>query len=110
MNVLLFTITMIITNILLLLPITKIISLDKLDGDFLFIYLSNIILLFGLFIFLILKISPIFSFFTSLFQMIFAFLLIYNIKNILGKYNILSIPYFFYSVYIFSKIFTLYFF
>jgi hypothetical protein len=110
MNVLLFTITMIITNILLFIPIGKIIYLNKVSDDLLFIFLSNIILLISLLIFFIFKYNPMFSFFISLFQMIFAFLLIYNIKNILGKYNVFSIPYFFYSVYVFCNIFILYFF
>jgi hypothetical protein len=110
MNILLFTISIIITNILIFIPISKIIYLDKINDDFIFIYLSNIILIVGLSIFLFFKFNPIFLFFISLFQMIFAFLLIYNIKNILVKYNIFSIPYFFLSVFIFCKIFILYFF
>lgn len=104
MQNLLFTIAFILTHLLLFIPFKRMISLDKIDNDFLFIYLSNIILLIGFFYFFILASNFLFSFFISLFLMIFSYLLIYHIKNTLGQYQIFSLPYFFLSVYIFAKI------
>lgn len=101
------TIGFVFTHFLLLIPIKKIILEDKIDNDFLFIYISNLILLFTLFYFFILSNHLFFSFFTSFFFMIFSYLLIYHIKNLLGKYQLFTLPYFFLSVYTFSTILIL---
>jgi len=108
MNTLILTIGIILTNVLLVFPLTKIIYLDKMNNDLLFIYLSNLIITISFIFFFIINSNLMFSFYISLFQMIFSYLLNYNIKNCLGKYNIYSIPYFFFSVYIFSNILILY--
>ncbi len=99
------TVGFMISHLLLVFPIKKIIIFEKLDNDFLFIYISNLILLLALFYYFILLGHLFFSFFISLFFMIFSYLLIYHIKNLLGKYQLLSFPYFFLSVYTFAIIF-----
>lgn len=108
MNTLLLTISIIITNILIIIPLTKIIYLNKLNNDLVFIYLSNVILTISFILFFIISNDLFYSFYNSFFQMIFSYLLIYNIKNQLGKYNLLSIPYFILWVFIFSKTLILY--
>lgn len=110
MNTLLLTMAMIITHLLLFIPISKILIQDKLDNDLLFIYLSNVILTTSFIISYILLSNIMLSFYLSFFQMVFSYLLTYNIKNILGKYNLFSLPHFVLWVFIFSKIFILYFF
>lgn len=105
MNICIFTI---LSNVLLFIPIKKIISLKKIDNDFLFIILSNIIFQFSIFCFFKIYHNIIISFYLAFFLMIFAYLLIYNIKNILGKYQIYSLPYFIFNVYIFVKILIIY--
>lgn len=108
MNTLLLTIAIIITNILIFIPLTKIIYLNKLNNDLIFIYLSNVILTISFIIFFILSNNLFFAFYNAFFQMVFSYLLIYNIKNLFGKYNVFSIPYFILWVFIFSKILILY--
>lgn len=107
MQNLLLTIGFIMTQLLLLIPIRKIILLDKIDNDFLFIYLSNLLLLFAFFYTFLFKNDLFLSFFMSLFLMIFSYLLTYHIKNLFGKYNLFSLPYFFLCVYTFSNILIL---
>jgi hypothetical protein len=104
MNTIFLTFFLILVNILILIPLKKIICLDKITNDLVFIYLSNLILLFSLIYFIYFNYIIMFCFYISFFLMIFAYLLIYNIKNILGRYNIFSIPYFILSVYIFSNV------
>ncbi len=102
MQNLLLILGLIFSYLLLFFPIKKIILKEKIDNDFLFIYISNLLLLFAFFYYYIFACDLFFSFFVSLFLMIFSYLLIYHIKNILGKYQFLSLPYFFLCVYIFS--------
>ncbi len=97
----------IFTHLLLLFPIKKIILENKIDNDFLFIYISNLLLLLALCYYFIISSVLFFSFFISLFLMIFSYLLIYHIKNLLGRYHLCSIPYFFLNVYTFSTILIL---
>lgn len=104
---LLLVIGFIFSVFLLIFPIKKIISQNKIDNDLLFILLSNLILLLGFLYFFIILNHLFTSFFISLFLMIFAYLLIYHIKNILGKYEIFSLFYFLTSVYNFSSILIL---
>lgn len=108
MNTLLLLLIIILTNILLGPAIKKIISQNKLNNDFVFIYLSNVILMIAFLLFYVYLNILSFSFYIAFFQMIFAFLLIFNLKNILGKYQIISLPYFFLWIYVFAKIFILY--
>lgn len=108
MNTLTLTIALIITHLFLFVPLKKIIIQDKINNDLLFIFLSNIILTISFIFFYIFISNIMFSFYISLFQMIFSYLLIFNIKNILGKYNFFSIPYFVFWVFIFSKVLIIY--
>lgn len=108
MNTFTLTLTIIITHLLLFVPFKKIIIQDKINNDLLFIYLSNVILTISFIFFYILVPIIMFSFYISLFQMIFSYLLIFNIKNILGKYNLFSLPYFVFWVFIFSKVLIIY--
>jgi len=102
----LFFLVYIAVVLYILIPICKIIWEDKLDNDLLFLLCSNYILIFLL--------SIIFSYYNlfysiliSLILVIMAFLLIRKIKSIYGHYQILSIPYFCFSVYVFSNILVL---
>ena len=101
------TIGFIITHFLLVIPIKNIILKDKIDNDFLFIYLSNIILLLAFIYYFIMVNNLFFSFFLALFLMIFSYLFIYHVKNILGKYQIFSLPYFIFCIYTFVTILKL---
>ncbi len=101
------TIGFMFTHLFLLFPIKRIILEDKIDNDFLFIYISNLILLLALCYYFIISSVLFFSFFISLFLMVFSYLLIYHIKNLLGKYHPFSLPYFFLSVYTFANILQL---
>lgn len=101
------TIGFIFAHLFLLFPMKRIILEDKIDNDFLFIYISNLLLLLAFCYYFIISGILFFSFFVSLFLMIFSYLLIYHIKNLLGKYQLCSLPYFFLSVYTFASILEL---
>lgn len=88
-------------------PICKIIWIDKLDNDLLFLILSNYILIFLLSIIFNSSYHLFYSILVSLILMIVSFLLIRKIKSIYNRYQILSIPYFIFCVYIFSNILVL---
>lgn len=88
-------------------PICKIIWFDKLDNDLLFLLLSNYILIFLLSIIFNSNNPLFYSILVSLFLMILAFFLIRKIKSIYNRYQILSIPYFIFCVYVFSNILIL---
>ena len=92
--------------IYILIPICKIIWNDKLDNDFTYLLCCNYMLLFALSItnyYVYLTYSILLSFTL----MVFAFLLIRKIKNIYNRYQLLSLPYFVFMVYTFSKIISL---
>ena len=97
-------ISFIISHIFLLTTIQKIIIQSKLDNDLLFIYLSNMFLIFTFIYFFIFINNYFLSFFISLFLMIFSYLLVYHIKNIIGKYALLTFPHFLLCVYIFANL------
>ncbi len=108
MSTFLLIITLLLTNTILLIPIKKIIIENKITDDFIFFYLSNIILTFAFLLFFSVLSNFTFAFYIAFFHMIFSYLLIYHIKNILGKYNLYSLPFFILWVYIFSKILICY--
>jgi len=88
-------------------PICKIIWNDLHDNDFIFLLCSNYILAFLLSIVFNYQTNLIYSIIISLTLMIFSFLLIRKIKAIYGRYQILSIPYFCFTVFTFSNILVL---
>ncbi|MBQ7031661.1 MAG: hypothetical protein IJY87_04835 [Bacilli bacterium] len=88
-------------------PICKIIWNDLLDRDLTFLLLSNYILIFLLSIIFNYQTNLIYSILLSLTLMISAFCLIRKIKDIYGHYQLLSIPYFIFSVFVFSNILVL---
>lgn len=90
--------------IYLTIPVFKILWLDKYDNNFLFTLILNYLLLFMLIIFYNHNFNIIYLLLISLFLMIESFILIRKIKYILNNYQLLSLPYFFYTIYIFSLI------
>lgn len=97
-----FLLFFIFSILYLLIPIIKIIMNDKLDNNSIFLYLSNYILLFSILVFYNYFNNYIYSFIISVFLMIFSFLLIRDFKSKMGYYQILSIPYFILTIYMFS--------
>ena len=97
----------VLTHLILIIPMKKVINTQKVDNDFLFIYISNLIFLSAFIYFFILANSLFFSFFFGSFLMIFSYLFVYHLKNCLGKYQLLSLPYFVLCVYTFSHVFLL---
>ncbi len=108
MNTLLLIISLILTYFLNGIVTYKIIVNNKLNNDFLFIILSNIILTLAFLFFFIFTSNLMFTFYIAFFHMIFAFLFIYNVKNIFKSYTLLTLPYFFLWVYVFAKILIIY--
>jgi len=88
-------------------PICKIVWDDKLDNDLIFLLCSNYILIFLLSIIFNYQTNLIYSILLSLTLMISAFILIRKIKSIFGHYQLLSIPYFIFTVFVFSNILIL---
>lgn len=107
-NNLFLIIAFFISNVLLLFSLGKIIKQDVMTNDLLFIYLANLILLVSNIIFFFILEKLMISFYLSLFLMIFAYMLIFNIKDCLKGYQLLSLPYFVVSVANFSYILILY--
>jgi len=88
-------------------PICKIVLQDKLDNDLIFLLSSNYILLFLLSFLSSTNIKLVFLLLASFSLMIVAFLLIRKIKSIFNYYQLLSLPYFCFIVYVFSSILML---
>lgn len=88
-------------------PICKIVWYDYLDNDLLFLLCSNYILAFLLSIIFNYQENLMYSILISLFLMISAFMLIRKIKSIYNSYQLLSLPYFFFTVFVFSNILVL---
>lgn len=88
-------------------PICKIVWNDLLDNDLLFLLCSNYILAFLLTIIFSYQDYLFYSILVSLILMIDSFLLIRKIKNIYGRYQVLTVPYFVFCVYVFSSILIL---
>jgi len=103
----LFFIVYIAVILYITIPICKIVWNDNLDNDLTFLMCSNYILLFLLSIIFNYQNNLIYSILLSLTLVISSFLLIRKIKDIFGKYQILSIPYFCFCVFVFSNILTL---
>lgn len=103
----LFFIIYIAVILYITIPICKIVWNDKLDNDLTFLMCSNYILIFLLSIIFNYQTHLIYSILLSLTLMIDAFLLVRKIKDICGCYQILSIPYFCFCVFVFSNILVL---
>jgi len=88
-------------------PICKIVWKDMLDNDLTFLLCCNYILLFVLSVVFNYQTNLIYSILLSLTLMIVAFLLIRKIKSLFGHYQLLSLPYFFFCVFVFSNILVL---
>ena len=103
----LFFIIYIAVILYITIPICKIVWFDKLDNDLTFLLCLNYILIFLLSIIFNYQIHLIYSILTSLCLMIAAFFLIRKIKNIFGHYQLLSLPYFIFTIFTFSNILVL---
>ena len=88
-------------------PICKIVWYDKLDNDLSFLMCANYIFIFLLSIIFNYQNNLVYSILISFTLMIFAYLLIRKIKNILDHYQLLSIPYFILTIFVFSNILVL---
>lgn len=103
----LFFIIYIAVILYITIPICKIVWNDLLDNDLIFLLCCNYILIFILSIVFNYHTNLIYSILISLTLMINSFLLIRKMKNIYGHYQILSIPYFCFCVFVFSNILVL---
>jgi len=103
----LFFIIYIAVILYIAIPICKIVWHDWIDKDLIFLLCTNYILIFLLSIIFNYQTNLIYSILLSFTLMIAAFLLIRKIKNIYGHYQLLSIPYFFFIVFVFSNILVL---
>lgn len=103
----LFFIIYIAIIIYITIPICKIVWYDLIDNDLTFLLCCNYILLFFLAIIFNYRTNLIYSILISFSLMIASFLLIRKIKSIMGSYRILSIPYFCFTVFLFSNILVL---
>ena len=88
-------------------PICKIVWQEKLDRDLTFLLCLNYILIFILTIICNSENYLVYSILLSFTLMIFAFFLIRKIKATMGRYQWLSLPYFFLTVFVFSNILML---
>lgn len=87
-------------------PIIRLIIMDKLNKDTLFLLLTSYILLFSLSVFYGFYNNLYISVIIAFFLMILAFLVIRDFRNIFGKYQLLSIPYYLLTIYMFSYLLT----
>ncbi len=88
-------------------PICKIVWIDKLDNDLTFLLVANYILIFLLSILFSYHYHLAYSILVSLSLMVSSFFLIRKMKSIYGRYQVLSIPYFIFTTYVFSSLLTL---
>ncbi len=88
-------------------PICKIVWYDLLDRDLVFLLCTNYIAIFLLTLFISYQNYLIYNIFLSLTLVLLSYFLVRKIKKILGHYQILSLPYFFFTVFIFSNILVL---
>ena len=91
----------------ILLPICKIVWHDNLDNDLIFLLCSNYLLLFLLSVIFDYQNGLLLSILVSLTLVFFSYFLIRKIKKVFGHYQLLSIPYFCFCVFIFSNILCL---
>lgn len=103
----LYFIVYVFSIIYLLVPVIKIIWNNKMSDGLLFLLLSNYILLFMLSILFSYDRNLVLSLLLSFTLMIFSYLLIRCIKGTTGSLKILSLPYFFFTVFTFSSILSL---
>ncbi len=103
----LFFIIYIAVILYITIPICEIVWNDKIDNDLTFLLCCNYIFLFLLSIIFDYGHNLIYSILTSLTLVILAFLLIRKIKSIYGRYQLLSLPYFGFCVFVFSNILVL---
>ena len=88
-------------------PICKIVWYDRLDKDLTFLLCTNYLLIFLLTILIGNPSFIIYNILIALSLMILAFFLIRKMKKICGYYQLLSLPYFFLTVFVFSNILIL---
>ena len=91
----------------IIIPICKIVWLDLLDNDLIFLLCSNYLLLFLLSIIFDYQHNLLLSILVSLTLVIFSFFLIRKMKKIFNHYQLLSLPYFCFCVFTFSNILVL---
>ena len=91
----------------IIIPICKIVWLNYLDNDLIFLLCSNYLLLFLLSLVFDYNHNLILSILISLTLVILSFFLIRKIKKIFGHYQLLSLPYFCFCVFTFSNILVL---
>lgn len=103
----LFFLVYIAVVIYISIPIGKIIWNERLDNDLLFLLFTNYILIFLLSIIFNYQYNLFYSILISLFLMIASFLLVRKIRDIFNRYQILSLPYFCFTVFVFSNILVL---
>lgn len=103
----LFFIVYIAVILYITIPICKIVWNDLLDKDLTFLLCVNYLLIFLLSIIFNYQTNLLYSILLSLTLMIAAFLLVIKIKSIFGHYQVLSIPYFLFIVFVFSNILVL---
>ena len=100
----LFYLTYVFSILYISIPIFKLIIEDLINNNTLFLLLSNYILLFGLSILYGFYNSVFYSLIIAFILMIFAFLLIRDFKTLFGRYQLLSMPYYILTIYMFSYI------
>lgn len=88
-------------------PICKIVWHDKLDNDLTFLLCTNYIVIFILTLLLGNKSYLVYNILLGLTLVILSFLLIRKIKKVFGHYQLLSLPYFGFVVFVFSNILVL---
>jgi len=103
-NITLLFIFYIISILYIFIDIFIILSKDKLDRDLIFTLFATYILNISMCLFFFYFNNLIYSLFNSLFLMVISFLLLLEMKKIFRKIPILSIPYFFFTICLFSNI------
>ena len=88
-------------------PICKIVWKELLDRKLTLLLCTNYVLIFLLTIFCTYQNYLIYNILLSLTLIILAFLLVRKIKSTLGSYQVLSLPYFFLTVFVFSNLLVL---
>ena len=103
----LFFIVYIAVILYITIPICKIVWNDHLDNDLTFLLCTNYILLFLLSIIFNYQTHLVYSILISLTLVIASFLLIRKIRDVMGHFQLLSLPYFCFMVFVFSNILVL---
>ena len=103
----LFFIIYIAVILYITIPICKIVWFDLLDNDLTFLLCANYILIFLLTLIFNYRSYLVYTILVSLTLTIMSFLLVRKIRSIMGCYQLLSIPYFIFTVFVFSNILVL---